>query len=61
MSIKCLLSALGLSVAMSAASFYAQAAETVKVALGTDGFVHMPLFVALDGGMFKSMGSMSNW
>ncbi|EJT84327.1 hypothetical protein PPS11_22849 [Pseudomonas putida S11] len=41
---------------MSAASFYAQAAETVKVALGTDGFVHMPLFVALDGGMFKKHG-----
>ncbi|MDH0132889.1 ABC transporter substrate-binding protein [Pseudomonas asiatica] len=56
MSIKRLFSALGLSVAMSATSFYAQAAETVKVALGTEGFVHMPLFVALDGGMFKKHG-----
>ncbi|MFG0497510.1 ABC transporter substrate-binding protein [Pseudomonas sp. YQ_13] len=41
---------------MSATSFYAQAAETVKVALGTEGFVHMPLFVALDGGLFKKHG-----
>ncbi|MFG0539743.1 ABC transporter substrate-binding protein [Pseudomonas sp. YQ_5] len=41
---------------MSATSFYAQAAETVKVALGTEGFVHMPLFVALDGGLFEKHG-----
>ncbi|WP_313740571.1 ABC transporter substrate-binding protein [Pseudomonas sp.] len=56
MSIKGLLSALGLSVALSATSLYAQAAESVKVALGTEGFVHMPLFVALDGGLFKKHG-----
>ncbi|WP_426934915.1 ABC transporter substrate-binding protein [Pseudomonas fulva] len=56
MSIKGLISALGLSVAMGATSFYAQAADTIKVALGTEGFVHMPLFVALDGGLFKKHG-----
>lgn len=42
MSIKRLFSALGLSVAMSATSFYAQAAETVKVALGTEGLFTCP-------------------
>lgn len=56
MSIKGLITALGMSVAMSATSFYAQAADTIKVALGTEGFVHMPLFVALDGGLFKKHG-----
>lgn len=56
MSIKGLVTALGLSVAMGATSFYAKAADTIKVALGTEGFVHMPLFVALDGGMFKKHG-----
>lgn len=35
---------------------HAQAAETLKVGLGTDGFVHLPLFVAYDGGLFKEEG-----
>lgn len=56
MSIKGFISALGLSVVLSAVSFQAQAAESVKVALGTEGFVHMPLFVALDGGLFEKHG-----
>ncbi|WP_295470881.1 ABC transporter substrate-binding protein [uncultured Pseudomonas sp.] len=56
MSMKRMICALGLSVAVGAASLYAQAAEQVKVALGTEGFVHMPLFVALDGGLFKKHG-----
>jgi NitT/TauT family transport system substrate-binding protein len=56
MSIKGWISALGLSVVLSTASFQAQAAEPIKVALGTEGFVHMPLFVALDGGLFEKHG-----
>ncbi|MBA1189581.1 ABC transporter substrate-binding protein [Pseudomonas entomophila] len=56
MSVKGLISALGLSLVMGAASLSVQAAESVKVALGTEGFVHMPLFVALDSGMFKKHG-----
>ncbi|MEZ2221574.1 ABC transporter substrate-binding protein [Rhizobium sp. RCC_161_2] len=33
-----------------------RASETINVGLGTDGFVHLPLFVAADGGIFKEEG-----
>jgi len=55
MSIKKLFAKVGLVASLVAAStgVYAQ---DIKVALGTDGFVHMPLFVAVDGGYFKKQG-----
>jgi NitT/TauT family transport system substrate-binding protein len=56
MSIKRLVTALGLSLLLGAPTLHAVAAEKIKVALGTEGFVHMPLFVALDGGLFKQHG-----
>ncbi|MFK3940183.1 ABC transporter substrate-binding protein [Pseudomonas monteilii] len=56
MSLRSVLSALGLSITLGTTSLYVQAAESVKVALGTEGFVHMPLFVALDSGLFKKHG-----
>ena len=34
----------------------AHSTDSLKVALGTDGFVHLPLFVALDDGLFKEEG-----
>ena len=56
MSFKRLFSALGLSAALLTATPAVQADEAVKVAIGTEGFVHMPLFVALDAGLFKKHG-----
>lgn len=56
MSIKTLVSALGLSALLGLSSMHAMAAKEIKVALGTEGFVHMPLFVALDGGFFEKHG-----
>jgi NitT/TauT family transport system substrate-binding protein len=34
----------------------AQAAERVRVAVGTEGFVHVPLYLAIDAGLMKSEG-----
>ncbi|PIB42107.1 hypothetical protein AOA59_22395 [Pseudomonas sp. 2822-15] len=55
MSIKTLIAKMGLVASLVAASAGAHA-QDIKVALGTDGFVHMPLFVAVDGGYFKKQG-----
>lgn len=55
MSIKQLLATVGLVASLVAAST-SVSAQDIKVALGTDGFVHMPLFVAVDGGYFKKRG-----
>lgn len=53
MNLRSTIAALGLSLA---ALVPAQAQEAVKVGLGTDGFVHLPLFVAYDAGLFKEEG-----
>jgi len=45
--------ALAVSLTVTSVAAYAQ---DIKVALGTDGFVHMPLFVAVDAGYFKNKG-----
>ncbi|WP_235811707.1 ABC transporter substrate-binding protein, partial [Pseudomonas syringae] len=55
MSIRTLIAKMGLVATLVAASAGAYA-QDIKVALGTDGFVHMPLFVAVDGGYFKKQG-----
>ena len=55
MSIKTLIAKMGLVASFVAVSVCAHA-QDIKVALGTDGFVHMPLFVAVDGGYFKKQG-----
>ncbi|WP_339437634.1 ABC transporter substrate-binding protein [Pseudomonas sp. EL_65y_Pfl1_R32] len=55
MSIKQLFAKVGLVASLAVASTGVYAQE-IKVALGTDGFVHMPLFVAVDGGYFKKQG-----
>jgi len=34
----------------------ARADDKVKISIGTDGFVHLPLFVAYDAGLFKKQG-----
>ena len=52
MSIKKLIAKAGLVASLLAGATGAYA-QDIKVALGTDGFVHMPLFVAVDGGYFK--------
>jgi len=55
MSIKKLIAKAGLVASLLAGATGAYA-QDIKVALGTDGFVHMPLFVAVDGGYFKKQG-----
>ncbi|MBA1376819.1 ABC transporter substrate-binding protein [Pseudomonas brassicacearum] len=55
MFFKKIVASAGLSAALALSSVVAHAQE-IKVALGTDGFVHMPLFVAVDGGFFKAKG-----
>ncbi len=45
-----------MTIAVGLVSGSANAADSLKVALGTDGFVHLPLFVAYDGGLFKEEG-----
>ncbi|WP_313629605.1 ABC transporter substrate-binding protein [Pseudomonas sp.] len=55
MSFKQFFTSVALTTALAVSAAAAQA-QAIKVALGTDGFVHMPLFVAVDGGFFKDKG-----
>ena len=58
MSIKTLIAKMGLVASLVAASAGAHA-QDIKVALGTDGFVHMPLFVAVSKRVNRARRSSS--
>ncbi|MCZ4431919.1 ABC transporter substrate-binding protein [Agrobacterium sp. SOY23] len=54
MKARSIIVAISMAVGLMAGSVHA--ADKLKVALGTDGFVHLPLFVAYDGGLFQEEG-----
>lgn len=52
MKLRSIITAIGFSIFCLGSAH----AQSLKVGLGTDGFVHLPLFVAYDAGLFKDEG-----